>query len=245
MKQMTVAESQQMGALLTGVEKMTSSIGRCQIYEALYLNREHFEQEQWEQAIINLTSALVTLYTTMLSFLGSAIRAYDKGTITRTLHAILNPAEIIGFLDMCHTQENDVVREIDNCEHILHAGSDKHIQKLKQILDHMQAPVLRIDSRVAALYKKVTSSERLKLLEWISDIRYEENHFFARQGRTRGTGQWLLQHEKYREWRESSASMILWLHGDRKFHCLLVPQGVLLTGFDSWFWKNEACFYCR
>ena len=244
MKQMTVAESQQMGALLTGVEKTTSLICRCQIYEALYLNREDFRQDHWKQAVTNLTSALVALYAIMLSFLGSAIRAYDQGATIRTLRAILHPAEVIGFLDNCQTRENDVVREVENCEHILHAGSDDHAQRLKQILDDMQAPFLRIDFRVAALYEKVNSSERLKLLEWISDIRYEENHFFARQGRTRGTGEWLLQHKRYREWRASSASMILWLHGDRKFHCFPVPQGVFLTEFDSWFWKNEACYYC-
>ena len=45
-KQMPVAESQQMGALLIGVEKMTPLIGRCQIYEALYLKRNnHLDQE--------------------------------------------------------------------------------------------------------------------------------------------------------------------------------------------------------
>ncbi|MCJ1264207.1 hypothetical protein MMC22_004078 [Lobaria immixta] len=213
-KQMTGAESLQMGALLTGVEKITSLIGRCQIYEALYLKGEHSNQEPWKQPVINLTSALVALYSTMLSFMGSAIRAYDQGTITRTLHPIMNPAEVIDFLDKCQALENAVVREVDDCEHILQASPEEHIQKLKQILDDMQAP-MRIDSRVAALCEELNISERLRLLEWISNIRYEENHFHARQGRIRGTGEWLLQHERYREWRTSSASMILWLHGDQ------------------------------
>ena len=117
-KQMTVAESQQMGALLTAVEEITSLIGRYQIYEALYLKREHSDQEPWKQPVVNLTSALLALYSTMLSFMGSAIRAYDQGTITRTLHAIMNPAQVIGFLDKCQALENDVVREVENCEHI-------------------------------------------------------------------------------------------------------------------------------
>ena len=212
---MTVAESQQMGALLTGVEKMTSLIGRCQIYEALYLEKEQMEQEQWEQAGISLTSALVTLYATMLSFLASAIQD-DQGAITRTLRAILNPAKIIGFLEKCQTLEGDVAREVDNCEHIFRASSKEHIQQLEQILNDLQTPILRIDSRVAALCEQLDSSERLKILDWISGIPYEEDHSFARQGRTSGTGKWLLRHEKYREWRGSSASMILWLHGDRE-----------------------------
>ena len=222
---MSVTESQQMGALLTGVEKITSLIGRCQIYEILYLGDQQSEQEEWKQAVMNLTSALVALYATMLSFLASAIRAYDQGTIIRTLHAILNPAKAIGFLQECQSLENIVAIEVDNCERMhtrrTQMTSEKQIQKLEQLLADFKTPMLRIDSRVAALCERLDNSERLNILEWISGIRYEENHFFARQRRIGGTGEWLLQHEKYREWRASSASVILWLHGARKCHLSL------------------------
>lgn len=228
-KQMTVAESQQMGALLTGVEKVTSLIARCQIYEALYLEKEQSEQEEWRPVVSNLNSALVTLYATVLSFLASAIRAYNQGIISRTLCTILNPVEVIGFIDKCQTLENNVAVEVDNCERIhtrrIHASSEEQIQSLKQILADLQTPILRTDSRVAALGEKLDSSERLIMLEWISDIRYEENHFFASQGRTDRTGEWLLRHGRYREWRASSASVILWLHGDREC-CVSVPRSV-------------------
>jgi ankyrin repeat domain-containing protein 50 len=69
---------------------------------------------------------------------------------------------------------------------------------------------------VAALYDKLNETERLEILAWVSDIPYKSNHYTASRGRTGGTGEWLLIHERYREWRESSASMILWLHGSRK-----------------------------
>ena len=219
-KQMTVAESQQMGALLTGVEKITFLIGRCQIYETFYLKGEQSEQGEWTQAVMSLSSALVTLYATMLSFLGSAIRTYDRCTLSRTLDAILNPTEAAGFLNKYQSLENEVVCEVDNCERIharrVQTGSGEQIQLLKQILADLQPRILRVDSRIASLRKRLDSSERLSILEWISGVCYEENHFFARRGRTSGTGEWLLQHERDREWRASSASMILWLHGDRE-----------------------------
>ena len=230
-QQIAVTESHQMGALLTGVEKLTPLIGRCQIYETLYLRKEQSEQEEWKRAVTNLKSALVTLYATMLSFLGNAIRTYDQGTITRTVCAILNPTQVIAFLDKCQSLENNLALEVDNCERIhtrqIQTGSEEQIQKLQQILVDLQTIQPRIDSRVAALYEKLNSSERLSILEWISGICYEENHFFARHGRTSGTGEWLLQHERYREWRASSASMILWLHGDRECHRTLVPGKIL------------------
>lgn len=227
---------------------MSSRIGRCQIYEALYLSGEHSENEESKQAARNLTSGLVTLYTAMLSFLGSAIRTYNQGAIVRTLRAIFNAAEVTCFLSNCQTLEKVVAIEAENCErvhtHRSQASSEDQIQKLKKILVDLQSPILRIDSRVAALCDKLESSERLNILEWISGIRYEENHNFARYGRTSGTGAWLLQHERYREWRASSASMILWLHGDRAYYCVSISEVALLTRCDSWGWQNEARFYC-
>ena len=124
---MTVAESQQMGALLTGVEKTTSVIGRCHTYEALYLEKEQSEQEKWKQVATNLTSALMDLYAVMLSFLGMTIQAYNQN-ISRPLHAILNRSEVIGFLEKCQNQEDSVAKEVDNCErihtHRIQAGSE-------------------------------------------------------------------------------------------------------------------------
>lgn len=220
-----------MGALLTGVEKMTDLIGRCQIYEALYLKGEQFEQDErkpreWEQAAINLTSALLALYAVMLNFLGRAIQTYRQHGIVRIMCAILSPSEVIGFQDKCHSLENNLAIEVDNCERIHtrqgQASSAEQTQKLKKILADLETPILRIDSGVAALCERLDSSERLSILKWISGIPYRENHDFARQGRRRKTGAWLLQHERYREWRASSASMILWLHGDRECHCVPV-----------------------
>lgn len=236
---MTVSESQQMGALLTGVEKITPLIGRCQIYETLYLKNDQSKPE-WMPAVKNLMSALVNLYAALLGFLAGATRFYSQGIISRTLNAILNPAEVIGFINKCQTLENNVAVEVDNCErihaHQTQANSEEQIHNLKHILEAFQTPILRTDSRVAALCEKLDSSERLSILEWISHIRYEENHFFACQGRTSGTGEWLLQHEKYRKWRASSASMILWLHGDRKCHCVANTTRIFLTRSDSWSW---------
>lgn len=222
-----------MGALLAGVERMTFLICRCRIYESLYLENEESKQEEWKEATKNLTSALLTLYASLLSFLANAIRAYKQRAMSRTLHAILNPTEGIGLLEKWQNLENDVAHEAENCDRIylrqitrqttsqIQTSSEELTQKLKQILANLQTPILRIDSRVTALCEILNSSERQKILEWISDIPYEENHLSACEGRTNGTGKWLLRHQQYHEWRSSSASTILWLHGEREYHVLL------------------------
>lgn len=98
--------------------------------------------------------------------------------------------------------------EASNCERI--CG-----QTVRGKLADLQEPIMRTDSQVAALYDRLNESERLEILAWVSDIPYESYHYAACKGRTGKTGEWLLRHELYREWRGSSASMILWLHGIR------------------------------
>jgi hypothetical protein len=214
LEEMAVAESQQMGALLIGVEKVTYLISRCKIYEILYL---HDKQSGLE--VKNLELALVELYAAMLQFLAKANRLY-KNFSTRLLHGILNPDEVVGFVKRCEDLETRVDFEVGNCERTYsrtaHAKLDECGKRLEQLLAGLQKPIMRTDSGVAALYANLNESERFDILTWLSSIQYEKNHRTAREGRTDGTGKWLLEHERFLDWRRSSSSMILWLHGIRK-----------------------------
>lgn len=226
-KQITVTESQQMGALLITVEEMASLIDHCQIYEALYLKRKQFRQREWKQAVRNLTSAFMTIYTTMLEFLGSVVHGYGHGGIIQRLQPILNPTKMFCFLDKCQSLTNDLTIELDNCERVvstrqIQSHPEEHVQKLKQILAGLQMPISRIKSLVAASCTQLADSERVSILQWVSDIDYIENHRFACQWPTAGTGGWFLRHERYHEWHESTISLILWLHGSRKYYCVLI-----------------------
>jgi hypothetical protein len=219
LKKMTVAESQQMGALLIGVEKVTYLINRCKIYEILCLRDNQFGQTvaDLEPAVANLESALVTLYATILRFLSMANQLYDKSFGTRAIHGILNPDEVVNFVDECRRLETQVDIEASNCERTYNrVRLGKCGERLKQLLAGLREPIIRIDSRVADLHDRLGESERHEILTWLSDIPYESNHYTACKGRTDGTGKWLLRHERYGEWRGSSASTILWLHGIRR-----------------------------
>ena len=240
LKQMTVAESQQMGALLIGVEKVTYLINRCKIYEILYLRDKRSGQAvadlepaetnpepamenpesamvNLEPAVANLESAIVTLYAAMLRFLSTANQLYDKNVAARAIHGILNPDKVVSFVDECQSLERRVDIEASNCERTYsRAKLGECGERLKQLLAGLQEPIVRVDSRVAALHDRLDESERSEILTWVSDIQYESNHYTARKERTDGTGEWLLRHERYREWRGSSASTILWLHGIRR-----------------------------
>lgn len=66
-EQMAVAQSQQMGVLLIGVEKLTPLISRFQICKALHLQEQQSEQENWEQAVktSNFSTRGFVRYSTM------------------------------------------------------------------------------------------------------------------------------------------------------------------------------------
>src|SRR5690606_1209877 len=90
-------------------------------------------------------------------------------------------------------------------------------KNLGTFLNEFEKPVLRIDKNIQALSKLGEDKRRVKILKWISPLHYEDYHNIARSGYTRDTGLWLFRHSKYKEWRGSSASMVLWLHGIRRF----------------------------
>lgn len=206
-----VAESQQIGALLVGLDTMTNLINRCKIYEILYLN-----DGEAGQAFSNLEMALVKLYAAMLRFLASANVLYDSNTGVRILRAMLEPNKVEGFVDMCEKLQAHVDAEANNCGHTHSRVAHTKMTELERLLTGLTAPIIRTDLQVTKLWDRLNDSRRSKILAWASSIPYEDNHYTARQGRVGSTGEWLLKHKTYREWRGSSASMISWLHGIRE-----------------------------
>lgn len=209
-----------MAALLMGLEKIGYLVSQCEIYECLYL-RLHPTQptKQSEQlslqAKIQLEKAMTELYTHILQFLAKANRISEMKTLRKTVHAILNPGEVIDFIEKCTSLENRMREEVEICERVFdqqqNAESTRILCELRKLLGDLEQPIVRIDNKIGFMFEKLNSSEQSDILQWISNIPYEDNHLTARQGRTEGTGTWLLRHSQYLEWRKSSASMILWL----------------------------------
>ncbi len=201
------------GALLVGVEKVSHLVSRCKVYEVLYRTRL-----QGEAVLSDLERSLVRLYTVILQFLATATAIFAKGDIRRASHAVLKPDEVVKFIDDCKEQELSLEGDASNCERVIQktAHSDQ-TARLQSLLDELRAPLVRIDARVEALLDRSDQSERCQMLQWASDIPYESNHSAAKSGRTEGTAEWISKHPTFCDWRASSASTIIWLHGIRKF----------------------------
>lgn len=105
----------------------------------------------------------------------------------------------------------------------LQKGARESAYKLEALLFSFQDPLVRTVERIATLteslaHKKTESQmkeERLKVLSWLSNVQYKKHHQSVSKGLLEGTRSWLLGKPQFVEWRKSSVSSVLWLHGIR------------------------------
>ncbi|KAG4264834.1 hypothetical protein FPRO03_00118 [Fusarium proliferatum] len=170
--------------------------------------------EQVSRAIKKLSDAMAYLYARIFAFLAYYIRLTDINTGARILKAFCQPGEVSERLKEIATLETRVTTEANLCEGAstqsvlqrLEDGSQDTRQKLKNIIS-------QFDGAMAGLWKQLNEEERCKILQWVSDIPHESDHYVARKERVDGTGDWLISHEVYTTWRESKQSALLWLNG--------------------------------
>lgn len=213
-------------------------ISRCRVHESMYL-----EKQSSDQSIKNLHKALVAAYARIQGFLLIAHRLHNKGSAGRALHAMLNPAEIIKFLDDFIPLERRIEDEARICESVYAreaAGETaKKIDDLKMLLLSYKQPSSRLDSRVATMFTQLGKARQSEMLQWISPIPYQDSHESARERRTKGTGHWLLENSRFSAWQNSSSSTTLWLHGSRMYSTrqsdVVASNGV----FSSRDWQNK------
>lgn len=205
-----------MGALLLTVEKITYVANRCATIESLY------PAGTTSQPVLDtLHDALIKLYAVILQLTALACRLLGHGAANRTGHAIFKSDKIAKYLEECRDLETQVEREAQNCERVRSKGVDEstqtEVKTMRRLLDDLNKPICRRDENVSSLMVRLGREELHQNLDWISGVLYGEHHDTVKDLRTFGTCQWLLQAREYLEWQKSSSSMILWLHGTRKY----------------------------
>ncbi|KAK2795666.1 hypothetical protein FQN52_003515 [Onygenales sp. PD_12] len=208
MLQIFVAESTQMGALLVGIETITYLVGRCAIYESLYR-----PGATPKDALQNLEAALTELYAVILGLIALTYRLLSKNTGTRALHALVKPSDVLDYVNKCRDLQPRVDVEAQNCERILNRDAREVDLNTQKLLGILSTPILRSDKKVSTLLETVNDEERLKILDWISDVLYRADHHTVADNRTQGTCEWILKHPSYFEWYNTSSSVTLWLYG--------------------------------
>ncbi|KAF8865087.1 hypothetical protein BDZ45DRAFT_580955, partial [Acephala macrosclerotiorum] len=203
-----VADTQTFGAMVEGIEKVAMLLARCRALELLYLEPAGSIDE------IGFEEALIGLYVAILKFECSAIRFHGTNTAKRILSGVIPTSSSVeeDFKKITEAQAS-----VDSCAKLIDvkrkfSSSDNHT-RLERILRELEGPIVRSASMLQDYADSMKEREREKLLQWLSTIQYKKHHKVKRNEHLEGSCAWLLESREYIEWKKSSASSILWLHG--------------------------------
>lgn len=194
-------------------------MARCLVYEKLYLD-PHIAAQIPETADL-LKDSLVALYASILTFLARASEVLTANTLNRIVGSIFRSPQLSALGSSLDSQTSTLWHDADVMEiayrnllqkNLLSQLKANHVC-LRSMLSDLDKPIQRIDRNVLSIDDKLQTTERLKILRWISRVEYQAHHDSVKKQRLEGTGQWLIAKSEFQSWQKSSESSILWLHG--------------------------------
>ncbi|KAL8710758.1 MAG: hypothetical protein Q9220_004776 [cf. Caloplaca sp. 1 TL-2023] len=153
-----------------------------------------------------------------MELMARARHYYGKSTLRRLGASLVVTADAI---EQCLNEVGRGFNDLEHCAHLIDRSlaldlsetQDANYQSLTILLASLEQPALRTVSLISDLHSNLKSNERRKLLSWLSTIRYREHHKTAYSTVMRGSGQWLQRKPAFTDWKTSSSSSTLWIHG--------------------------------
>ncbi|KAL8783475.1 MAG: hypothetical protein Q9213_004612 [Squamulea squamosa] len=230
--QLSINDMQIFGAMADGLEMVTCLISRCRLYEQLYLSRLSSARRDME-------SLLLRLYAAMLMYLAAARRYFDKSTLRRLGASVIETSESVDACVAKIAVEHD---EVDRCARLIDSevsqGTDCTVnqiqtsvdalasdfqslttdlsgryQSLESIMESFEQSILRTAIQISDVHAGLKQTERREILSWLSNVKYREHHRNSYAAVMPGSGTWLQRKLEFIDWKTSSSSSILWIHG--------------------------------
>ncbi|KAG7424847.1 Ankyrin-3 [Fusarium oxysporum f. sp. raphani] len=187
--QVTVNDVQQYGTMVQDLEVVSRIIARYKEFENLHLGRD-------QSAEPALETALTVLYTEVLTHLAQ--------TIAQPLTRAVRLAKSV-FL----TGDDGIQKILSREDEVLKLAKLQDTSDLRFIAK----TVLRLKDQINNNTKRIEEEDSIKMISWLSTSPFSIHHETISEPRTPNFGQWLLQHEVYRNWCEYSSSSTLWIRG--------------------------------
>ncbi|TGO25124.1 hypothetical protein BPAE_0087g00310 [Botrytis paeoniae] len=149
--------------------------------------------------------ALLELYVAVLTFESHAIQIYRKNG-----------------LEMLRVKH----QRVEYCTRLIDA---QHIRQFEDILQQFEEPIVRSATILQDYQDSLAHQERETLLRWLSTIPYRKHHKLKRSERLEGSCEWLLNSTDYIQWKNSSASSILWLNGIAGCGKIVLTSAVIVS----------------
>ncbi|EXK81696.1 hypothetical protein FOQG_13872 [Fusarium oxysporum f. sp. raphani 54005] len=188
--QVTVNDVQQYGTMVQDLEVVSRIIARYKEFENLHLGRD-------QSAEPALETALTVLYTEVLTHLAQTIAFFSQSTAVRLAKSV--------FL----TGDDGIQKILSREDEVLKLAKLQDTSDLRFIAK----TVLRLKDQINNNTKRIEEEDSIKMISWLSTSPFSIHHETISEPRTPNFGQWLLQHEVYRNWCEYSSSSTLWIRG--------------------------------
>lgn len=222
--QVAVNDVQIFGNLADGLEVVSKTVAHYAAIEENYLR-------QPSSVDTKLQDLITATYASILRFLSRCRRYFDLGQAQRFARSIVQLPEMSTKKHLDRIAENDRwvtkwtstidAERLVNGLGELRVESTESASKLEALLTNFNEPMIRTMNQVSTLSGRLVDirnesqlkKDRLTILKWLSDVQYKKHHQTLSKGLLEGTGKWLLNKHEYVEWRNSSVSSVLWLHG--------------------------------
>ncbi|KAJ6179439.1 hypothetical protein N7519_009900 [Penicillium mononematosum] len=192
-------------ALLSVVDKVAGAIFCGQVYYEIY----NPERTGRKDVVDKLHDAIVALYGCVLELLVTS-SDLSSNTAVQFCQAIFDTTRSCDMLLELEKLEQELATAAGKCEDTARAHQEVIF---KDYLQEAQKSLNRITRHMEHVFQWVNDQERRDLLEWVSDIQYGRHHDEIEERREPGTGDWLVQDGRFREWMDSPLSSTLWLQG--------------------------------
>ncbi|KAK5630889.1 hypothetical protein RRF57_006604 [Xylaria bambusicola] len=220
--QLVTASRDLEGRLIAGIAIVTSLLAQCDTYQQLYMAPD-LPLRPSQAPLSTIKAIIIHTYAKIQMFLSFAIEQQRRKLRLAAAFNVDNAKSHVDELSRC---EKELQRAADTCERHCSLSSRSAVQELLNLkadfskifrnqmyvmkcLQSAKADLLASD----LLMSRFESGDQIKLLEWISPILYQQHHNRVKDDRISGTCEWLLEHDRFREWEDSNLSTILWLQG--------------------------------
>lgn len=87
------------------------------------------------------------------------------------------------------------------------------VAAMHSLFSSLNDPIKRLLDQSSVSTHVLQGNEYLQLLQWLSPVPFSRHHKRHSESRIPSSGQWLLDHHQYVNWRNSSSSSMFLLHG--------------------------------
>ncbi|KAI1288296.1 hypothetical protein F5Y03DRAFT_389192 [Xylaria venustula] len=186
--------------LLEKIPHIAEQICRCELIEKHLIRF-------LSSAVVELKRALVILYAAILTFLAQ-VKTYFQRTTKSTLEHI--STQFDGAFQNIIAAQADMER----CLNMANTQEQlNRLTTLKDDLAQLKRPMARWSNELAKVTDGLERSKKTEILRWILGEPYGKHHKRECETFLKGTGEWLISHPIFQQWKDESASALLWLHG--------------------------------